>query len=134
VRLKIAFYLMSLACLINAVGADIIKVAVSCEVQGKVDDGLDAQVCAEFINVLKQTYPQTDFALSAANNRPSLVIRIKNATQSGLGLQLAWHMESGQATQGQPVSVVMMDKPLDAGRRLSLYHRALGETPMPQTN
>jgi hypothetical protein len=43
-------------------------------------------------------------------------------------------MESGQATQGQPVSVVMMDKPLDAGRRLSLYHRALGETPMPQTN
>lgn len=129
---KFAFALMSLALPAIAEGAEGIRIGVSCEVSGKVEDGLDDQVCTEIIGVLKQAYPEFAFDFGSAVGETSVTVYIRNATRSGLALQLKWRLASGEVTEGLPLSVVIMDKVLDAGRRHSLYNRALGETPMPK--
>lgn len=105
---------------------------VACSVVGKTDAGLDEQVCREAMSVLSQTYPDVKFVLGTPSPGPSLEIIIHNATTSSVGLQLKWRGPSGEITEGSRVSVVMTDRKLDAGRRQSLYLRALTATPMPK--
>jgi hypothetical protein len=117
---------------VSALGAATIKVGISCEVEGKVEDDLDAQACSEMIGLLEKAYPKVIFLSNPPQGLPSIAIVIRTATRSGLGLKLKWRTASGKVSEGQLLSVFMMDRDIDSGRRNSLYHRALAETPMPK--
>jgi hypothetical protein len=131
-RVKIAFSIALLALLPCSAGAASIHIPVSCEVAGKVDAGLDVQVCTEMIGVLKQNYPAFKFVIGAAGGPPSLSVIIHNATKTSVALHLKWRTVTGQVTEGQPMSITIMDSNLNAARRNSLYQRAVAATPMPK--
>lgn len=133
-RFAIVLWFVAAFSQMTALRAESIKIGVSCEAAGKAEDGLDTLVCTEMIGLLKQIYPKVTFVLSPTEGQSSITIFIRNATRTGLGLQLSWHLASGQVSEGQLLSVVMMDKVLDSGHRNSLYHRALAETPMPKSD
>jgi hypothetical protein len=118
----------------HCAGAEIIKFKVSCEISGKVETGLDEQICAEIITVLQRSYPKFNFISSSTAEPPSLAVIIHNATRSGVGLHLKWQVKDGTVTEGKPMSISIMDKTLNATHRNSLYQRALAATPMPIPN
>jgi hypothetical protein len=129
------FFALSLLHLLSLrvpAGAETIHIPVSCEIAGKVDAGLERQVCNEMVSVLELNYPGFSFEPGSALAAPSLTILLLNATPSGLGLQLRWRNLSGDETTGEPMSTIIMDRKLGLTHRQSLYRRVVASTPMPQ--
>lgn len=104
--------------------------AFQCSLTGKAEDGLDKTVCAEMAAALAHAYPQDGFA--AADAAASVSIVIRNATRRGVGLSLTWTSADGRRVEGEILSVSMMDRDLDSGRRASLYRRVIAATPKPE--
>lgn len=104
--------------------------AVQCSLTGKAEDGLDKTVCSEMTAALAHAYPQDGFA--AADATPGVSIVIRNATRRGVGLSLIWTSADGRKAEGEILSVSMMDRDLDSGRRASLYRRVIAATPKPE--
>jgi hypothetical protein len=121
-------------CLVSTVSAraETARIPVSCEVAGKVDVGLDDQICSELISVLKQNYPDFSFSIGQEAAPVALTLVVLNASSSNLELNLKWRVASGNNTESGPISVAMMDKALTPARRQSLYLRALATAPMPK--
>ncbi len=108
------------------------NIVMTCTASDKIYLAESNIVCVEIVAALERVYPGSRFQLNPAKHRPALNVIIRNASATGLGLQLIWHTAAGDRIEGQSMSVSAMDRKLGSSQRQSLYHRIITATPMPK--
>lgn len=107
---------------------------VVCSAGPGTDHRSAAEVCEEFLQLLRSAYPDQRFlsAASDSEGRPRLDLVISQASRSATALQLVWTDLQGVKREGRIESVSAMDRQLSSSMRQSLYRRALMASPLPE--
>ncbi|NPD14037.1 hypothetical protein HOY34_02345 [Xinfangfangia sp. D13-10-4-6] len=110
-----------------------------CDAGPGIDRDAAATVCEGFMRVLAEAYPAQEFTrsdssgnINGAAGQASLLLQITQANRSGTAIRLVWTDSSGQSISGDIAAVSAMDRPVTPSMQLSLFQRALAETPMPE--
>ncbi|VDC33194.1 hypothetical protein [Pseudogemmobacter humi] len=105
---------------------------VICSVPGGTGSDASAEICDGFLRVLRQSYPGYDFTpATRTTGGPALEVQITQASRTGTGIRLIWTDAAGRRHEGEVQAVSAMDRNVTPSMQISLYHRALTATPMP---
>lgn len=107
------------------------KIGFSCALSDKAEDSLGRSACDATLARLGAAYPAAEFAPSDDTGAPRVEVRVAQASDRGLGLQLIWTAPDGQRHEGAVIAVSAMDRPLSASLREGVIRRVVDETPLP---
>lgn len=105
-------------------------ISLACAIAPGVDSTRGEAICRELAEALGAAYPDRTF-LPDSKSDPAIEVTVTGATDSFVGLDLAWRSANGDRSTGRPMQLSVSDRTTDPGMRRGFYLRFLALNPLP---